>query len=112
VEQVVAGYERAAARAGRTAIEAGAFVRRHYLYAMGDFAGLERLARTDRSAAARNALFYALIEQGRVAEAVQIHPWEEPGLADPFHPLAVSLAWGLAGDVAHASAWRSYSMRL
>jgi tetratricopeptide (TPR) repeat protein len=110
--QVMAAFQRALPSANKDSAEAAALAKQHLLYATGDFADLEKQARGDNSAAGSNALFYSLIEQGRLAEAVQVHPLDEPGVRDPFHPLAVAIAWRLAGDQARADAWQARALKL
>jgi len=91
---------------------AGPLLRRHLDYVLGDFAALEKRSAQDKTPAGQHALFFALIEQGRVAEAVRIHPLDEKEATDPYHFLAVSLAWSLAGDAAQAKAWRERASQL
>lgn len=84
----------------------------HRLYLAGEFAELERSALGQRTPEATNAVFYALIEQGRVGEAVRLHPLDEPQAQDPAHFLAVALAWHRAGDLAQAIRWQTRAQGL
>lgn len=74
-----------------------------YYYAVGDFAALEKAARTQHDEAGKTALFSALIEQNRVEEAVKIYPMDK--ISNPHFLLAVSLAWRVAGKTDEAEKW-------
>jgi hypothetical protein len=87
-------------------------LRRQYLYGSGDFATLAREAASDHTPGGRNTLFTALVEQGKVAEAERIHPIDEPKSTDPYHFLAMSLAWAVAGDVKKADLWLGRGLQL
>jgi tetratricopeptide (TPR) repeat protein len=107
-EQAVQSFERAAtARHGAAARAANNMLRRRLLYELGDFAALEKHAASDRSPAGRAMLFHALIEQGKIADAVKIDPVKETDEEElPFHFLTVELAWTLAGNAEEANRWQ------
>jgi tetratricopeptide (TPR) repeat protein len=86
-------------------------LRYHMWYVFGDFATMAKATERDRTPAGRMALFSASIEQGRVAEATRIFPLNAPNIYDPYHFLAVSLAWRLAGDIELARAWREEAIQ-
>src|SRR5205823_9668504 len=112
-EQVIGAFERAAsARNAVSAREAGQALRRQLLYAVGDFSALEKSAAGDRSPSGSNYLFYALVEQGRLAEAVKIFPLDAPDDSDPFHFLTVAIAWRLAGNPAEAERWQARGLKV
>ncbi len=111
--KIAASYARAAAQLPpeeRTQLHAT--VRRHALYATGDFAALEKDAAPDRTPAGRRALLQALIEQGRAAEAVKLQPLTAANVEDALHCLLVSLALRQAGDAATADAWLERGVQL
>ncbi len=87
-------------------------LRRQFLYSSGDFAALAREAASDRTPAGRNALFTAQVELGKVAEAERVHPIDEPKNSDPFHFIAMSLAWIAAGDSKKADPWLQRGLQL
>ncbi len=87
-------------------------VRNFLLYQFGDFTALEKSAARDLSPAGRSSLFFALIEQGRLAEATRLHPLNELLVEDPYHFLTVSVAFKLAGDNSSADAWRERGRQL
>jgi hypothetical protein len=60
----------------------------------------------------RTARFRALLELGRVAEAVALFPIDGSPAEDPFHFLTVSLAWQGAGDATQAAQWRRRAVDL
>lgn len=104
-EQVASEFDRSIIlRARDSAAELSKLVRRSLLYACGDFATLEKHSAGDKSGAGRNALFYALVEQGRLAEAEKIHPEEDYAFEDNYQLLALSVAWRRAGDTQKADA--------
>ena len=112
-QQVVSGFERAATaqykQNGRNLID---LLQRHWLYASGDFAGLEKQARTDRSPAGRTALFQALVEQGRIAEGIKVlQPPDLEEAEEPFHLLTIAIAFAAAGDSAQADQWRARAVK-
>lgn len=74
------------------------FLRSRVLYSIGDFDGMVKRYSTDESDEARMAYFEALVELGRLEEALTISPIDETGSADPFHFLAYATAWKLAGN--------------
>jgi len=85
--------------------EARRTVQNHFLYSIGDFAGLEKAARADHSPAGRTALFLALIEQNRLEEATRVYSVDD--VKDPLVLLAVSLAWQMAGNTNEAQQWQA-----
>jgi len=103
---VVTAFLRAVAGMGQANVASFATeLRRHLFYSTGDFEGLAREVREDRSQSGKNTLFAALLEQGKMAEAVRIHPLDEAKVADPFHFFVVSMGWTAAGDAAKAKEW-------
>jgi hypothetical protein len=80
-------------------------VQSHYLYSIGDFHGLEKAARVNRSPAGKTAQFYALIEQNRLEEATGVYSVDD--VKDPLVLLAVSLAWQMAGKTNEAQQWQA-----
>jgi tetratricopeptide (TPR) repeat protein len=74
-------------------------------YSGGDFEKLRRHAEMDGSPVGRHTLFIALVEEGKITEALRIHPLNDPKMKDPWHFLAVSLAWLAASDRDQANAW-------
>jgi predicted Zn-dependent protease len=91
------------AASGRDAVTA---LRRQTLYAIGDFAELEKSVATDPSRAGRQTLAEALIEQGRVNEILKLRV-ENDSLEDkPFWLLSLSVAFHQAGDTNAAAEWR------
>jgi len=110
--QAISAFERAVpSQYKENAREAMTQLRRHLLYLVGDFAGLEKDARVDRSAAGRIALFEGIIEQGRVAEAVEIQLPNEAEPEDPFHALTIALAYKAAGRAPEADEWRERALK-
>jgi hypothetical protein len=105
---LVSAFERAAARRlGEGAPAINQALRQQFLYAMGDFAALEKLASNDRSPGGREALFYALLAQGRVAEAVKV---AAPGTLDSTDLLMVMAAWRHAGQSEEADRWQERAL--
>lgn len=80
-------------------------VQTHNLYATGDFEEMERIARRDRSALGRFALFQALVEQNRFDDAAKIMPLKE--IKDSEMLIAVSLALRVANKTAEAEEWKA-----
>jgi hypothetical protein len=87
-------------------------LRAQYLYAAGDFAQLAQLGQRDRGEFGRNFLFIALLEQGKVAEALRVRPLEKPTPEEIYMVLAVSLAWSAAHDESQAEVWRQKAAKL
>ena len=81
-------------------------------YSGGDFEKLRKSAEKDRTPVERQTLFMALIEEGKIAEAVRIHPLDDPKMKDPWLCLTVSLAWLGARDKDQANAWFRRSVQL
>ena len=111
--RVIARFE--SALGGNGAAAAGDLtmaMRREALYMEGRFKELEKMASTRRDPAARNDLFEALVEQGRLGEAARIHPLDEAGNNDPYHFLAMSVAWRLQGDAPAARPWLDRAVAL
>jgi tetratricopeptide (TPR) repeat protein len=69
-------------------------------YSAGDFQHLQTLSTNDPI-----QWHIALVEQDRLAEAEGCLPKDFASAQDPFAPLALSLAWNLAGDTAKAADW-------
>jgi len=110
--QVISSFDRAAtAQYKENAREASNLLRRHLLYLLGDFAGLEKDASADRSPAGRVALFQGMIEQGKVAEAVKIQLPDVNEGDEPFHFLAIALAYNVAGNASEAALWRERALK-
>ena len=81
-------------------------LRRHFLYAMGSAAELEKDAAKDRTPDGRAALCLALVEQGKLAEAEAVSPLSAaPKEVSQLAPLSRGLAWLLAGDKNQAAPW-------
>lgn len=80
-------------------------VRQHLLYLTGDFAALEKETQLARDAEAKYTRFVALIELGRVAEAVKLLPPDDKNSANPFHFLNTVIALRAAGAEAEAASW-------
>jgi tetratricopeptide (TPR) repeat protein len=81
-------------------------LRRLVLYGVGDFAELEKRSASDQSPEGRFALAQALIEQGRVADALKLDLKNASADEQPFWLLSVSVALSQAGDHAAAAEWR------
>ncbi len=92
---------------GRSAVNA---LRRHALYAVGDFAGLEKAATGDASPAGRESLAQALVEQGRLTEALRL-PLPEASEDKLFLLLGFATACQQAGDTAGATEWRAQAAK-
>ncbi|MBA4150674.1 MAG: tetratricopeptide repeat protein [Verrucomicrobia bacterium] len=73
-------------------------LRSRILYSIGDFDTMVKLYAQDRNNDAQSAYFEALVELGRLEEALTISPIDDTGSADPFHFLAYATAWKLAGN--------------
>ncbi len=76
-----------------------------YFYAVGDFGALEKLGRAGKDENDKSALFYALIEEGRMDEAMRIYPMDK--VVNPAVMISVSLAWRLAGKNDEAQKWQA-----
>ncbi|HEY6228106.1 MAG TPA: tetratricopeptide repeat protein [Verrucomicrobiae bacterium] len=76
------------------------FLRRHFLYASGQFAELEKLCSKDSSPAGRAYLLQALLEQGKINEAEKIRSSDRTTAQDPLELLSFGLASRFAGDTA------------
>jgi len=72
--------------------------RQELLYALGDFAGLEKLLAGVKGEESQFDKFKALLESGKLPEAEALYPLNSKDLTDPFHFLAFSIAWSQAGD--------------
>ena len=109
----LATYQKQEQTAGVTPqLSAVSLLYRQFYYLACDFEQLRKVSANDRTPAGRAALFSALIEQGKVAEAVRIHPLNDPGMTDPWHFITVSLAWLAAHDQEQANAWLSRGIQL
>jgi Flp pilus assembly protein TadD len=81
-------------------------VRCHALYALGDFAGLEKAAAAEKVLVAGTVLIQAMIEQGRLADVVKaLLPEEDDEDYRPVLALGLSVAFRQAGDTAAADRW-------
>jgi tetratricopeptide (TPR) repeat protein len=111
--RLVGDYERlATARFKQEAGETIRTARRHLLYSIGDFAGLEQAVTRDTTLDGRWSLYHALIESGRVAEAVKVFPLNDPKVTEPWHFLTTSIAWQAAGNAPQAALWRARAIEL
>ena len=111
IERVIVNFERAASgRDPASAREVSKVLRRAALYSQGQFSALEKSVIGDHSAGASNALFYAWVEQGRMAEAARIHPLSETAESEPFHFLTMSIGWRLAGQTNVAAQWQERAL--
>jgi tetratricopeptide (TPR) repeat protein len=111
-EQVLADFVKLVQpKSPEAAVSLNAALSQFLLYAQADFAGLEKLAAENKAVVGKNAAFYALMEQGKLAEAVKLHPLDEPEV-DALHLMTVSLAWQHAGDLAEASRWRARAVEI
>lgn len=99
-------------RDGEDIAAAKALVRRHWLYASGDFGALEKDAAADHSEAGNQARYAALVELGRMDEATKLFPLEAEGIEDPFHFLNMAVAFRLAGDRPVAERWQARALAL
>jgi tetratricopeptide (TPR) repeat protein len=105
-QRAIGQMERAMpASAAESARQLHAVLWNHYHYSAGDFAALEQAARADRSLEGRTALFYALVEQGRLEEAGKVLSAND--LRDPAQLLGASLAWNLAGKTGESNPWQA-----
>ena len=111
VREVVAGFERSRAGQGEGGYEITSYLRRHVFYIKGDFGALEKFAVADRSPVAKLILFQALLEQGKVKEALNVRPAEVATQEDPFGSLTISLAWAVSGKPEEARDWRERAAR-
>jgi tetratricopeptide (TPR) repeat protein len=92
---------------GRTAMNT---LRLHALYAVGDFAGLEKAASGDASPAGRQALAQALVEQGRLSEALKL-PLPEASEEKLLLLLGFAAACHQADDISGANEWRALAAK-
>jgi tetratricopeptide (TPR) repeat protein len=105
-EQTISNVVRAirfrAAEAAETIRRAGMA---RYYYAVGDFEALEKLGHAGRDENDKGSLFDALIEEGRMDDAVRIYSKDK--VTNPGMILSVELAWRLAGKNEEAEKWRA-----
>lgn len=91
------------------AAEAAETIRRagmgRYYYAVGDFEALEKLGRAGQDDNDKSALIDALIEQGRMDEAMRVYSMDK--VVNPGMMLSVELGWRLAGKNQEADKWRT-----
>jgi tetratricopeptide (TPR) repeat protein len=93
-------------RSPDSADEVATIARERYLYALGDFAGLESEARADRRPdTSKTMLFWSLIEQNRLDEAARVCPAGD--VKDPTTLLGASLAWRMAGKGSEVDQWQA-----
>jgi len=112
--QAVNAYERAClARYQNESRELTKFFRRLVLYMTGDFAGLEAHTVGDNTPGARLARFQALIEQGRIDEALKSRPppSDEVPSEAAHNGLIMVLAWTAQGYPSKASEWIEQSAK-
>lgn len=112
--QMVATFENAArVQLGNGAADISKHVRRRLLYATGDFVGLERHATRDMSPAGQFACFQALIEQGRVADALKTRAINPSGPEEEkwFDGMLVALAWRVERNAAEAEQWQERALK-
>lgn len=81
-------------------------LRRHALYSVGDFSGLEQAAAGDGSPAGREALAQAFVEQGRLGKAFKL-TLPEASEEHLFLLLGFAAACHQAGDTSGANEWRA-----
>lgn len=110
--QVANVYQNMAGREGGGALDAGAMLSWHWMYVTKNFSEMETTASRLQITGASNTLFLALLEQGRMGEAVRALPADDHGRRDPFHRLILSIAWRLAGDTAQSADYWSQAVKL
>ena len=106
VPEVMQAFERFIARQQEGSYEFTSYLRRHVLYLREDFAALEKFGIADRSVLGKLTLYQALLEQGRVKEALRVRAAGTVNEDDPFQALTISLAWTISGQPAEARDWR------
>ncbi|MSU58496.1 MAG: tetratricopeptide repeat protein [Pedosphaera sp.] len=85
---------------------------RHVLYLTGDFATLERESALARDNDAKFTRFVALIELGRIEEAIQLVPLDAKGYTNPLHFLDAAIALRAAGNATEAARWLARALEL
>lgn len=113
-EQSVTAFELTTRRRhGDSSGDISKHVRWRLLYATSDFAGLERHTARDNSSAGQFARFQALIEQGRIAEALKARSGSPKAATaiDSFDALIVALAWTLQGNAPQAAQWHERALK-
>jgi hypothetical protein len=106
-ETVLAGYIKSIqGQSPEAARKVDMILKNYLLYAAGDFAALEKRAKGDKNGLGKAPLFQALIEQGRVTEAIQIYPQDSSEEHDGIDYLTTSLACFQANNLAEATVWK------
>ena len=82
------------------------------LYCAGDFAGLERAAAAEPSSFARQVQSEALLEQGRIADAMKIVKGVAANEKEASWFLTLAIASQQAGDTKAAAEWRGKAVEL
>ena len=75
------------------------------LYALGDFPALEKIVANDKTSDGRRQLAIALIEQGRVDEALKLKLAEDDADEKPWSAMAFAIACGSSGSKQAANEW-------
>ena len=102
---LVSDFRKAVARYGKDGQALADAADYDLAYMLGDFAGLEKMARRDSSPAGQRHLCFALIEQDRLEEAAQLLPMTNAEIDDPLELLALGLAWRVRGNSGEAVKW-------
>lgn len=90
-----------------------AALRFHTLYALGDFAALEKETRRGSSPEQRLAHIQSLVELGRLDEAGKLVATSDLSDDDRLLvSLALAIAWRKSGDAAEAALWRGHARDL
>ena len=79
-------------------------------YSAGEFSELEQLTLKRKSRTAMTARFNALVELGRLPEAVELFKLNGPEHENPFQSLALSVAWKNSGNEEQAAAYRKQAI--
>lgn len=105
-QAAVQQYRQAAAKYKETMGEdPGRSVHQHLLYLTSDFATLEKETLVARDADDNYARFVALVELGRVREAIKLLPPDTKKGGNPFHFLNTVIALRAAGAEVEAAQW-------
>jgi tetratricopeptide (TPR) repeat protein len=78
--------------------------RTRVLYSIGDFEALAKLTASEQSEGAQTGYFEAMVEQGKLNEALSVSPIDAPESRNPFHFIALSIALKAASDEEKAAA--------
>ena len=87
-------------------------LRRHALYATGDFAALEKASPRNGSAQVKSDFAHSLIEQGRLLEAVKALPPSDDNANQLIDTLALAIVSRQSGDTAQADHWLAQSREM